>query len=522
MSLKYSRKRGVVAADHPLGAEAGAEMLRLGGNAFDAAVAASWMSFVANSSIASAGGGGYFLISPATGTTEVFDFFVDTPVKKPSALVPDFRPVEVDFGDKTQEFHIGLASAATPGAVAGLFEVHRQYGRLPMTAVAAPAIEAARTGVEINAQARYQMQILSPILLATEAGRSIYAPGGRLAEVGERIKMPHFADLLDYLARNGPEEFYLGEIAHRVARDCRDGGGYLDSEDFSSYRVHQRRPLSAAYREFTLDTMPSPNTGGGLLAFILGLLATVPLRPSDYGKRHHLESLLVAMQITAEARRDAGSPAAAGPAAIHEQIAPKVPEQYRNLFHNRISRPGNTVHISSADAEYNLASVTTSAGEGCGYFLPGTDVMLNNMLGEEDLLPQGFNRWRPGIRLGSMMAPSLLTRRGKPVMALGSAGSNRIRSAIVQTIMHHADFKLGYDDSVNRSRIHWEQGHLDVEPGFDRRVLESLPLKPNEKLVWWKDQNMYFGGVQAVFVDEEGGLHGAADRRRTGAVAVCE
>lgn len=518
MGARYTKKRGVVAADHALSAEAGAEMLRLGGNAFDAAVAAAWMSFVANSTIASAGGGGYFLAAPESGDVHFFDFFVDTPNRRYPLTNPDFYPVSVNFGDKSQEFHIGLASVATPGNVAGLFEVHDRFGLLPMATVCAPAVEAARKGVEIDMQARYQMEILAPILTASEEGRSIYAPSGALLQIGERWSIPDFADCLEYISRHGPREFYEGEIAGRIVRDSEERGGHLRESDFQAYRIRDRSPLRTVYRKYDLYTPPPPAPGGLLLAFILRLLNHLLLSPSDYGTARHFDMLVNAMKLTETARQAHLSTQHSDADGL---LSEKVMDKFRGLAAGWSGGVGNTVHISAADGDQNMALITTSAGEGCGYIVPGTGIMLNNMLGEEDLSPGGFHRWEPGMRMGSMMAPCMLSHRGRPVMGLGSAGSNRIRSAIAQSIMNYVDFALGFDEVVNAPRIHWERGHLDVEPGFDAGVIASLSRDPDEGLILWKEQNMYFGGVQAVFIDDEGGLHGAADRRRSGAVVQC-
>ena len=168
-----SKCKGVISAGDKLTAEAGAEMLKAGGNAFDAAIAATFMSFAASSSITSAGGGGFLLAHESKSKNLLYDFFVQTPKIKREDEALDFYPVDVDFGDKTQQFHIGLGSVATPGNIAGLFEVHKDLGSLPMPEIIAPVLDRMREGIELHKQTKYQIDILKPILNASDEGKKI-------------------------------------------------------------------------------------------------------------------------------------------------------------------------------------------------------------------------------------------------------------------------------------------------------------------------------------------------------------
>ncbi|NEZ54867.1 gamma-glutamyltransferase, partial [Adonisia turfae] len=177
-------------------------------------------------------------------------------------------------------------------------------------------------------------------------------------------------------------------------------------------------------------------------------------------------------------------------------------------------------HLSVIDDEGNAASVTTSNGEGSSYVLPGTGIMVNNMLGEEDLNPHGFHQWTPDQRMSSMMAPTMVLRDGHPYLVLGSGGSNRIRTAILQVISNLVDFQMPLEAAVAAPRIHWENDVFHLEPGFNQALL--TPIIGDAKPLWWQAQNMFFGGVHAVGLDENGVLHGAGDSRRSGAVAVAQ
>jgi gamma-glutamyltranspeptidase/glutathione hydrolase len=193
-------------------------------------------------------------------------------------------------------------------------------------------------------------------------------------------------------------------------------------------------------------------------------------------------------------------------------------EGMQRALKNATHKSGNTTHVSVVDQQGNMASCTTSVGEGCGHLIPGTDIMLNNMLGEEDLNKQGFHNWSLDQRMSSMMSPTVVIDPNGSMMALGSGGSNRIRSAISQAIVNYVDFALSYDDIVNTPRIHLENDHLDIEPGFSEEEVSKLSLPPGVELFHWREKNMYFGGVHAVFKDNKGQLEGAGDRRRAGQV----
>jgi gamma-glutamyltranspeptidase/glutathione hydrolase len=332
--------------------------------------------------------------------------------------------------------------------------------------------------------------------------------------------MPRYADTLDYLAKNGPREFYEGEIARSVVDACMDRGGHLDLLDFKQYRVIMRSPLSFSYRSYTIHTNPPPNAGGPLIAFLLKLLETVNIVPADYGTARHLNWLTSGFRKTAEVRAEHIDQLLSQNHLDAVLSGGELLLSLQATMHRELSKSGNTTHVSVVDQDFNIASVTTSVGEGCGFIIPGTDIMLNNMLGEEDLNTSGFHRWRPDVRISSMMAPTVVSQGGRPVMGLGSGGSNRIRSAIAQAIVHYIDFGLDFDDVVNNARIHWERGHLDIEPGFEEHAINHTELPSDQQRFLWSEKNMYFGGVHAVFIDEKGNMHGAGDRRRAGSVSV--
>ncbi len=506
-------KAGVVAAGHPVTAQAAATILEAGGNAFDAAVAALLASCVAEPVLASLAGGGFLLALPAGGEPVVYDFFAHTPRRRRPEPELDFYPILADFGSAQQEFHIGLGSVAAPGTVRGLFRIHRDLCRLPLAAIAAPALQAARQGIRLNEFQHYISSIVEPILHTTPEALTLHQSAGhpkRLAAAGELVRQPRMADSLDALLREGEDLFYRGEMAQALVKACREGGGHLRMADLEHYQVQCRVPLSLVHGSARLLTNPAPSQGGTLIAIALQLLADQALARDGFGSERHLLLLARSMRLTQSLRSDSGLEAE-GAGLPDEALL----QAYRRSLHDHPGSSRGTTQISLADAAGNLASMTLSNGEGAGHLIPGTGIMLNNMLGEEDLNPRGFHRWPEDRRIASMMAPSLLLSEDGGSVATGSGGSNRIRSAILQVLLNLTDFGLPLEQAVNRPRIHFESGLLNLEPEQQPAVLQALADEfPQQKL--WEDHNLFFGGAHSVRRDARGLFSGVGDPRRGG------
>lgn len=519
MSKKNS---GVIAAGHQKTAEAGIEMLRNGGNAFDAAVAAILASFVAEPGLTSAAGGGFLLAHTQANQNILFDFFTQTPRQKRHLSEINFYPVQVDFGITVQEFHIGLGSMAVPGNIAGVFHVHKRLGRLPFKAVAEPAIHYAKHGLPIS---KFQYNclnvILKPIAMTDKNGQQVLAFTGEPLEPDGLLIMKEFADTLTYLVEKGEREFYEGEIAQLLVKNCQERGGHLTLEDLKNYHVIEREPLLINYRGNTLLTNPPPSSGGTLIAFALKLLSTINLDNIGFGTTCHLEILAQVMQLTNAARKD-GYDANLYQENIAELFLSNSHfSTYKNQLAETVNKWGSTTHISVMDSEGNAASVTTSNGEGSGYVIPGTGIMVNNMLGEEDLNPQGFHQWQENRRISSMMSPTIVLQDQQPEIVVGSGGSNRIRTAILQVISNILDFKMSVREAVDSPRVHWENTLYNIEPGLAEEKGNQLNLPVNTQVLRWQEKNLFFGGVHTVTKTPEGLIEGAEDLRRDGGVASC-
>ncbi len=500
--------KGAVAAGHPKTAEAAKLILEAGGNAFDAALAALCAACVVEPVLTSLAGGGFLLARHADGKAQLFDFFVQTPLHKRQVDQIGFHPIVADFGTAQQEFHIGMGSVATPGTVHGLFEVHRQLGTLPMRRLMEPAIGYARDGIMTNALQAYIFSIVAPIYIATGESRKVYGRGqrrDRLCKEGEMLIQPELADTLEILAIEGDRLFYEGEIAKTLVELNRLDGGHLTGEDMHGFRTEVRQPLLHTYRGTKIYSNPPPSSGGMLIRFAQQLLATLGTDEPVFGSKDHLLALALVMEQTNLARRRH---------RVHEKAwDERLLQQYLAVIRDHPVTARGTTHISVIDGESNAASLTLSNGEGCGHLLPGTGIMLNNMLGEEDLNPGGFHHWQENVRVSSMMAPSLALDNNR-LIAIGSGGSNRLRTAILQTLCNMIDFDMSVETAVAAPRIHYERDRISIEPGFPAESVDALIAAfPEHHL--WNEKNLFFGGAHTVLFNGTG-FEGAGDPRRGG------
>jgi gamma-glutamyltranspeptidase/glutathione hydrolase len=502
--------RGAVAAGHPLTAQVGAAVLAEGGNAVDACIAAAFASWVVESPLTGPGGGGFMLVHRARDrTTRLLDFFASVPgVGRARAHAAEMESIDVDFDRETaQVFHIGPASCAVPGNAAGLEAAYRSYGSLPWHELVSPAVELARSGFELTRQQAYLHAILDVILRHTPEGRRVY----KRRTAGEKLRLPDLADTLDRIALRGARDLYEGELSRAIVAHLRETGGVVTPADLRAYRVVRRRPLAVRFRRKEVLTNPPPSSGGVLIAYGLRLLDRLQHAPA--GSAEAIAQLVEVMREQSRARQGRFASelyrgGLAGRLLSQESVRGALA---------RVRAVSSTTHISVVDALGNAASLSASAGSGSGVIVPGTGIHLNNMLGEYDL--RGSQH--PGARLTSMMAPSLVLDRGRPRLVVGSAGSVRLRGAILQVIVNVVDHGLGVAEAITAPRVHLEGPELHCEGGADGNELDRLEAM-DHRLVRWRRRNLYFGGVSAVELLPDGSLAAAGDPRRGGDGIVVE
>jgi gamma-glutamyltranspeptidase/glutathione hydrolase len=401
----------------------------------------------------------------------------------------DFEEVVVRFSGADQGFHVGRASVAVPGCLPGWLHAHRRLGRLDLEAVVGPARRLAEAGVVVNAQQAQLLRLLEPILTRTPAAAALVAPDGRLLGEGDRYANP---ELAAFLADVDPRAFAAPALAEAIVADMAVGGGLLTAADLAGYEVVERAPLAVSWRGHRLLTNPPPAFGGELVALGLLLLEEEPAWPARPGSPEHAVALVDAM-VRADEVRAAGT--------VASELA-------------RRRATGGTTHVSVRDGEGNVATMTTSNGEGSGWVVPGTGIVANNMMGEDDLHPAGFHTSPPGQRVASMMAPSIVVDAdGSVRLVVGSGGSKRIRTALLQVVAGVIDQGRDLEEAVGAPRLHWDGERVHAEPGWSDAALAAVEAR--RPVTRWTARDLYFGGVHAV-----GPGAAAGDPRRGGSIAL--
>jgi gamma-glutamyltranspeptidase/glutathione hydrolase len=511
--------RGTIAAGHPLTATAGQYALREGGNAIDAAVSAAIASWVVEPVLASPGGGAFALLHCPGGEPLLLDGFAQTP--RVQTQEPQRYLVDADFGSSKQGFYLGAGTVATPGKVALLDALHRRGGVLPWAALFAPAIDFARRGFPITRHASQLFTVVRALYLHNESCRALFGrkddPSQPLAE-GDHWSNPLLADFLEALASEGPRFFYAGDIAQCVSALMQAEGGHLRRDDFTHYQVEPRSPLSYPFHDAQLHSNPNPSLGArysqiGLRAVELGL-QTLPLRsdPAYLLSLAALQSRLNAARADRAfaAQRGTGLPPPEDPAW----------DAWRDTSHPPHSLYGTT-HISVIDASGTAIALTASNGSGSALAVPHAGFLLNNMLGESDLLddPEDATAWPTDTRMASMMSPTLVRTPGGGMLATGSGGSQRIRTTLLQVLLNATHYGLGVTETVLAPRLHLDaDAAIHYEVGFLPEQIEALAKFENATaLIPHEAENLFFGGAHTVFRSQSGDLSGIGDPRRGGA-----
>ncbi len=475
-----------MAAGHQLTASAAAETLSRGGNAVDAAIAAMAMACVCEPVLASIGGGGFAMLRQADGRLSLVDFFPRTPMERRQSGEEGTRVIHTDFGTATQAFRIGPGAVATPGFMPGVHELHRRAASLPLIELFAPAITAARDGVVVSTFSHFLSTVVTPILTATDGARNLFAPDGDLRAAGTMHVNPGLADAFVTLATSDP----LDNPVMAAIVDAQRVGGNLTEADLRNFEAEVRVPLTVKVGQSLVHLNPYPAAGGILVDHSLAQVDST-------------DPVAIAEAFLATGRARSAATDAAGrvdPALLRSQ---------------------GTTHISVIDADGTACAVTISNGAGNGDVVGDHGFMLNNILGEDDLNPLGPGGWPEGTKLSSMMCPTIIEQPDGGLVALGSGGSNRIRTAISQVV---AQLCLGGADlraAVEAPRLHVEGDHLDFEDLFDDDVAARLRERFPDHLAW-PDRDLFYGGAHSVRRSADGRLEGHGDPRRDGAEIIVD
>ena len=499
--------KGVVAAGHPLTAEAGAGVLREGGNAVDAAVCAVLASFAVESPLTGFGAGGFMMVHRGE-ETALIDFFVAAPGRDGIERRAELVPVRsTSTPRRCRRSTSARPPAACPAPPPGWRRRCERFGSVPLGDLVGPGIRLAREGAPVNAEQAYILEILAPIHDRPPGTRELYAPRGRPLREGDIFRFPELAEALERFAAEGAEPFYRGEVAAALSDFVVEHGGTLGPGDLAAYEAVERKPIRAPFRGAEVLTNPPPSSGGILIAYCLGLLERL-------GESSGPEQLVAAM-------------GAANDAAARSSPRRSTTEGMESGFLDPVGLDpaaadllGSTTHISVLDGDGMCASVTCSNGSGSGVLVPGTGVILNNMLGEEDLNPLGFHRIAAGppgaLDDGADRGPARRRDRARASAAPAPTGSAR-RSC--RRWSGRSSRGCRSRRAVEAPRLHFEQGIVQAEPGIDEAALARLEARGIPVARRPRDQPLLRRRPGRRPRSPQRRLSGGGDPRRGGAVA---
>lgn len=459
----------VVSSGHTLTTHAAVTTLEKGGNAFDAILSAGFAACAGEIGFASLGGGGFLLGHDSTQKNDfLLDFFVNHPGLNPENLLRPFpKEITVNFPSTTQIFHIGIGSLGVHGTLKGFEKLYKDHCTLELSTLLAPTLKALENGVTLSPTLEYILELLEPVFSQTEYGKKYFIAN----------KRTHFNPLLKTFLKKASFEvwnkiLYQGPLVERYLSEAH---GAITKEDLYSYETLERETLKTTYRDYEILTNSLPSIGGPTIISALEISEKI-----DFPSLSASDKMLARAKIL-------------------------------QLLH-QVDAPSGTTHINAIDSQGNIAALSLSNGTGSGYFFPETGIFMNNMMGEEDLHSDPRASRTPGTRISSMMSPLIIRKKGKLIASMGTGGSNRIKSALLQVIWNLLDEEMSLKDAVEAPRIHFcEKGSLQIEPLASEELEITLRKNyPNHRL--WDYKNLYFGGVHII----NGKSEGWGDSRRDG------
>ena len=517
--------RGMVVTNHPLGSAAGAEMLAAGGNAVDAAIASLFALTVVEPMMVGIFGAGMTHIRLADGAHVTVDNYTLAPA---AARADMYRPVSDTWPDYMKaegDANItGLLAVGVPGTLKAWCEVLERFGRLDLGTVIEPAIRHATRGFRATPYLIEAITESAPDLARFPASARTFLPGGAPPRPGDLIRQPEYADTLRAVAAEGPDALYGGAVGAAVADYVRAGGGLVTLDDLKKYRTVERPPVRGAYRGFEIVGPPPPSAGGIHIVEMLNVLEAYDVAAMGFGTAEYFHLMAEVLKI-GFADRDAST---GDPDFLEIPVARLTSKAYaaarrREIDLGRAGRyaPGSpgmesshTTHVTTGDRDGNLVAMTQTINNlfGAKVAVPGTGIMLNNNMGLFDPHPGRPNSVAPGKRMRSSMAPTIVARDGRPVLALGLPGGIRISTSVMQALVNWIDHGMTVQEAVEAPRI-WTQGQdLEMERGIPEAVRSAVAARGHAVV----PVTTVAGGMNAVAVEPDGTLTGAACWRADG------
>ena len=491
----------------------GIETASIGGNAVDVAVGVAFGLLVSNILMCSIGGGGFATVKSPDGKVEIIDFFDCMPGKGLNLgyFKEHARPQKVylPYGVGI-EVMIGHATVGVPGTVKGLELLLERHGTLPLKEVVQPAIELARAGIHLNHNISWWLEMSAhSIHWQTEYSKKLFSmPSGEVPDSSYLFKMPDLANSLQIIGQHGSDAVYKGDIAEAIVEEISKGGGLITYEDIASYEAIVRKPLETTYREKYIYTNPPPSVGGVTLVELMNIVSHI-----DFEKMYKPQLVTTVGKAIRLALHDKFTRYL--DPSTNEEVAKELlcPEYTFQCF-KKITPGPNTTHLSSIDDEGYAVGITMSMGYGSGVGISGTGIVMDNVLGEMELNPQGYLKTEPGQRLISGMTPTIMVNEDtNDVVVLGTPGASRIAPCLMQIIINLIDHKMDLYSAISSPRIHYEDNTFVMEPGIE--VDENL-LDKRVKVVKFDKIDMSMGGAECVRLKEGLFPEAASDPRRSG------
>jgi gamma-glutamyltranspeptidase / glutathione hydrolase len=505
-------KKVAIATSSQLGADAAAEVAELGGNAVDCALAASLMTMNTQPGVCALAGGAYVTVWPEGAAPVTIDGNVAVPgLCGPACDAVAGTSLRLGYGGGVDTV-VGAPTVAVPGSLAAVELAWQRYGAVPWDRLFAPTIRAVRDGFPLPSACHYYLCYSgTPVFGRSPDGyAALHDTSGTLRGIGSTIRVPHLADSLAAIAREGGRIFYKGEIAARIAEHVQQGGGALTIDDLHGYQAIARDCLCVDMNDWRIATNPPPAVGGAVLA---AMLLAFRQRKLDRWDAESLEYLMKVQRAALSWRR--------GRLDLSDDVsadAAELLELARSEGFAGTSLSASTVHTSAVDDSGLACSVTASSGYGSGEMPAGTGLWLNNCIGELELNRREPGSLPPGARLSSNMAPTVARASGG-VLSIGTPGADRITTALHQFLVNFLLLGLRLDEAIAHPRIHVDIGsrvaRLALEPG-----LEDFTPDADLEVTRFPEIGMYFGGVGAAYFDRTTGFATGADPRREGATFI--
>lgn len=526
-SLSTAHK-GMVVTEHALATKVGVDILKSGGNAFDAAVAVGYALAVVNPCCGNIGGGGFMVAHLANGK----NIFVNFREKAPQAATRDMF-VTTQLAEPS---NYGYLAVGVPGTVRGFEYILKKYGSLTRSAVIAPSISLAKEGFTVTPYLHEQISQVKTYFAQEPNVAAIFLKNKEPISVGQLLIQTNLANTLTEISARGEESFYKGNIAKTIVKTSEFNHGILTLKDFADYNVTETAPLQCSYHGYTIISAPPPSSGGVTLCEMLNILENFPLHRlglySAQSKRYIIEAMRYAFN---DRNSKLGDPAFVTNPIDHlisKEYAKTISEEI--LLSNfsdpptaKIPRPEltDTTHYSIIDQWGNAVSVTYTINGlfGSKVMAGDTGFFLNNEMDDFATIPGVANKFglvqsetndiQPSKRPLSSMTPTIVMKDNKVVMVIGSPGGPRIITSTLLALVNFFDFDMDLDAAIQTPRFHYQglPDEIDMEPFafdfFSRSMLRFWDYHLNSERTW--------GAVEAVYIDPDTGtIYGANDNRR--------